>query len=145
MLIPSPGPPPTYPSTAVERECLYVVGNKILARGSGRQLGDCSRVGVCPTCGDLWSRLALSGCETSWLPVVAICPRCPHGHSAWFPAGSIFPLVRVWRAGMGEEYEWENLLPPEVLAREARLHLAHYEYRLQRGDHSRIMGTQTAG
>lgn len=134
--LPLPGVAP-----ADERECLYIVGNQILARGSGRQLGDCSRVGVCPSCGDLWSRLVITGCETSWLPVVAICPRCPHGHSSWFPAGSFFPLVRTWAAGMGAEYKWENNFPPEILAREARLHLAHYEYRLQKQASSGKMGT----
>lgn len=116
---------------AVSCEHIYTVGNKILARGTGRQLGDHGIALVCPTCGDLWARVFPAHGNFDWRAPLASCPACPHGHSAWFPSGSFIPGLRIYSAGFGTDYDWTHNLPPEVLKWEAARYLNYYEYVLR--------------
>ena len=117
-------------------EYVYAVGDTILARGPAGGLGPFSRVLCCPTCGAAgWGRITFEG-ETSpghsrWRALDAICPGCPSGASSWYAAGSFIPAIRAYTSGLGEEFDWADCFPPEVIAWEAEQYLnywrTHYE------------------
>jgi hypothetical protein len=109
-------------------ECLYIVRDRVLARGSARGLAPYSYVLCCPTCGiAAWGRIVHIGSSDSrksgWRSFDSICPECPHGPSPWFPAGSLLPICRLYAASTGEDFRWEDNFPAEVTLREALLHL----------------------
>jgi hypothetical protein len=62
----------------------------------------------------------------------SICPQCPQGPSSWYPAGSFLAASRLYAAGLGEDFRWENYFPPEVIEREALLHIAFSKHLLRK-------------
>lgn len=117
------------PSPSVSGERLYFVGNTLLARGSGRDLAPRSILIYCEECGEVWARVVEAQRHTGaaspkWSAEQALCIR--HIRSAgtrWYIPGSIIPALRVYTTALGNDYPWDDLLPANVLEREAKIHL----------------------
>ena len=110
-------------------ERIYIIRDRVVARGPDRGYGPYSLILTCPSCGTAgWARIVLSSPADpapTWRSYDTNCERCPQGPSPWFPAGSLFPAARLHEAALGAEFPWASCLPGEILAREALLHLAY--------------------
>jgi len=112
-------------------EYLYVVRNQVLARGPSGRCGAFSRILSCPSCGTAgWGRIVYEGPSegyASWRSCDSICPKCPGGASPWFPAGSFLQALRLYTSGMGEDLDWSNHLPPEMIEWEAQCAMKYFK------------------
>ena len=96
----------------------YFLGTRYLGQASIKYWDDTklsseSWLLVCPTCGDVWARVADS--PTDWLPLRMACRK--HSFSTTEVGGSFIP---VWLTHI-------DALPPEVLRYEAQLRLEKFD------------------
>ena len=108
-------------------EHIYFIRDRIVARGPARGFGPDSVALCCTTCGAAgWGRIMLvpsGGAPQPWRFISAICPDCPPRSTPWFPAGSFVPAYLLFSTAIGEECPGACDLHPDILVREAKLHL----------------------
>ena len=108
-------------------ECTYIIGDTVLARGVAKQLPPWSLSLTCYYCKKEWGRIERDGVP-SFRAYESVCLACGPGLSRHRIAGSFLPALENYPAANGFDYEWQNNLPAPIIAHEARLGLAWFEF-----------------